>query len=127
MVKSAVTVTGIATVIAILPFASAPAQTADKGHDLFMRRCAACHSVATANTFGIAPSLKAVVGRKAASVPGFGYSEALRASGVTWTPEALDRFLKSPSKMVPRTNMAISVTDPEDRAEIIQFLKRVEK
>ena len=89
------------------------------GQDLFLDRCAMCH---VAEGGGQGPSLKGVYGRKAATAPGFAYSAALKASGVTWTGPELDRFLTNPARAVPGTAMPIAVPDARIRADLIAFL-----
>ena len=89
------------------------------GQDLFLDRCAMCH---VADGGGQGPSLKGVYGRKAASTPGFAYSAALKASGVTWTGPELDRFLTNPSVAIPGTAMPITVPDAKQRANLIAYL-----
>jgi cytochrome c len=90
------------------------------GEDIFNTRCVMCHAPTGG---GEGPSLKGVVGRKAASAPGFEYSPALKASGLTWTPAELDRFLTDPQKALPGTAMVVSVPDPAERAALIDYLK----
>lgn len=89
------------------------------GEDVFLDRCALCH---VAEGGGPGPSLKGVVGRKAASVPGFAYSDALKASARTWTASTLDEFLTDPAKSVPGTAMPIKVPDAKERADLISYL-----
>ncbi len=88
------------------------------GENLFYDRCAICH-VATGG--GQGPSLDGLYGRKAGSVAGFSYSEALKASGLTWTGPALDRFLTNPGSAVPGTAMPIQVPDAKQRADLISY------
>jgi cytochrome c2 len=95
-----------------------PAGDAAAGEDLFLDRCAMCH---VAEGGGQGPSLKGVYGRKAASAPGFAYSAALKASGVTWTAPQLDRFLTNPGAAIPGTAMPITVPDPKQRADLIAY------
>jgi cytochrome c len=90
---------------------------------LFQQRCAACHTVAPGGRAGLAPSLSGLVGRKAASTQ-FNYSPALKASKLTWTRANLDRYLTGPGQMVPGTRMVISISDPAQRAAILNFLAR---
>jgi len=73
------------------------------------------------------PPLAGVVGRKAGATTGYGYSSAMKAYGVTWSPEALDAFLKAPNKAVPGTKMLIGAPDAEDRTVVIQYLKSFNK
>ena len=96
---------------------------APDGAQIFQQRCAACHTVTPGAKSVLAPSLAGVVGRKAASTA-FNYSAALKASNLTWTRPNLDRFLTAPGQMVPGTRMVISVSDPAQRAAVINFLTR---
>lgn len=100
--------------------APAPAGDAAKGAVVFDDRCSGCHAL---NSVGEGPSLGNVVGRKAASLPGYDYSPALKASGLTWTPAALDRFLTDSAKFVPGTAMSVSVPDPAERRDLIAYLE----
>ena len=66
-----------------------------------------------------------VVGRKAASIPGFAYSTAMKSSGLTWDEATLDRFLQGPTKLVPGTRMGFAgVPEERDRADLIAYLKK---
>ena len=71
---------------------------------------------------GQGPSLTGVVGRPAGSAPGFAYTPALKASGLTWTPANLDRFLVNPAALVPGTAMVVRINDAAQRAALIRFL-----
>ena len=102
--------------------ATAPKGDAGKGKILFSQQCMLCHST-VAGQEGAAPSLNGIVGRKAAAEAGFpAYSRALKASGLTWTAPNLDKFLGGPAKLVPGTNMPITLARPEDRANVITYL-----
>ncbi len=115
---------GVAAMVAVAMAASAlPAQSAvPGGAALFQQRCAACHSL-KAGSNGAGPSLAGLVGRKAASISGFGYSAALLKAGLVWTPAQLDQFLAAPQKMVPGTRMPIAVADAMQRQALIEYLK----
>ena len=96
-----------------------------KGKTIFGSQCMLCHSVA-AGQEGAAPNLAGVVGRKAASDPGFpAYSKALKASGLTWTAANVNKFLSGPAKLVPGTNMPITLSNPADRANVVAYLASV--
>ncbi|MBB4642871.1 c-type cytochrome [Rhizorhapis suberifaciens] len=84
--------------------------------------CAACHTVEPGQTsFG--PNLRGLGGRRAASLPGYAYSPALKASGLTWDRATLDAWLTSPQKKVPGTKMPFAgLPDPEKRKQIIDYL-----
>jgi cytochrome c len=84
-------------------------------------RCAACHSIDRDRT---GPRHCGVVGRRAGSVAGFEYSDAMRASGLTWDRATLDRFLAAPLQVVPGTSMGYAgVDDSRDRRDLIAYLE----
>jgi len=85
------------------------------------QRCSACHS--TTDQKKVGPGLGGVVGRAAGSVEGVRYSAAMKASGLVWDEATLDRFLAAPRDVVPKTTMTVTVTKPEDRQNIIAYLK----
>ncbi len=106
--------------------ADAQPPTAAHGKALFQSRCGMCHAGAPDDgDGGVGPSLKGVVGRRAAVAPGYAYTAALRGSGLVWTRPNLDRFLSGPGKMVPGTAMPIAIPSPKDRADIIGYLATV--
>jgi cytochrome c len=110
-------------VLAVLfALAAAPALAAT-GQDVFNDKCGDCHTVDPPS--GTAPSLKGVVGRKAASLADFQYSDALKAKGGTWTEAELDAFIANPKAYAPGTQMTAGATDPADRRAIIDYLKSV--
>ncbi|OAN51670.1 c-type cytochrome [Sphingobium sp. TCM1] len=84
--------------------------------------CAACHATAPGKTsFG--PNLRGVAGRKAASLPGYSYSPALKASGLTWDAATLDRWLTAPQKLVPGTKMPFpGIPDATRRRQVVDYL-----
>lgn len=86
------------------------------------QRCLACHSLEY-NRSG--PRHCGLFGREAGSLPGYVYSKAMKASGITWDTQELDRFLENPLKSLPGTKMAYAgVKDPQERADLIAYLKQ---
>ena len=85
-------------------------------------KCKACHKLEDgANATG--PTLYGVVGRAIASVPGFGYSDALTALSGDWTPEELDAWLANPKAYAPGNKMTFKgLPKDTDRANMIAFL-----
>ena len=84
--------------------------------------CAACHSVD--GSPGVGPTLKGIVGRASASVPGFAYSGAFRRARLQWTP-ALDKYVADPQSVVPGNVMPYAgMSDPAQRAALISISPR---
>lgn len=118
----------VGVLIASLLVGGAPAvaQDAAKGEAVF-KRCRACHAIGPAAQNKAGPLLTGVVGRKAGSVAGFNYSEAMRkaaSGGLVWTEDKLAQFLATPEVVVPGNVMAFGgVKDPVERGDLIAFLK----
>ena len=88
-------------------------------------RCAACHSLALDRA---GPHHCGLLGRKAGSVKGFAYSEAMKRSRIVWSKTALDRFLANPARAVPGTSMGYAgVSDARERANLIAYLENAAK
>lgn len=89
-----------------------------KGQAYFNNACLHCHAADRAG-----PPYTDLIGRKAGTVPNFNYSAALRSSNIVWTEQTLDAWLSGPDKLVPGTFMGVTVRNPEDRANLIAYLK----
>ncbi len=85
-------------------------------------RCLACHALAYDRT---GPRHCGLFGRRAGSVNGFTYSEAMKRSKVVWGEKTLDRFLANPLQAVPGTAMGYAgVSDRKERADLIAYLEQ---
>lgn len=51
------------------------------GKLLFLSKCSTCHSVEKGGKSKAGPPLHGIMGKKAGSIPGFRYSEAMKNSG----------------------------------------------
>jgi cytochrome c2 len=94
---------------------------ADDGPTVFNDNCAVCHSTDPGvNKLG--PSLAGVVGRPAASLKEYPYSDAMQHAGVTWTKLVLDKYLTDPQAMVKGTKMLFAgLTSAKDRKALIDY------
>ena len=97
------------------------AQTPASGKELFEKRCGGCHALDRDKE---GPRLRGVYGRVAGSVDSFKYSDALKQSKITWTDERLDKWLTDTEKLVPDNDMTFHVEKPDERSEIIAYLKQ---
>ena len=74
--------------------------------------------------YGLTLNLYGVVGRKAASVAGFQYSEDLRKSDIVWDEAIIDTFITAPKRLLPGTRMELpGVEDMKTRTGIIRYLR----
>jgi len=100
-----------------------PGQTrAQDGAQIFKSNCTVCHSAEPGQS-KIGPPLFGVVGRKAGTAPNYVYSEAMKNSGLTWTPDQLEIYLANPMGVVPNTKMLfVGLKNAADRKALIGFL-----
>jgi len=118
-----------ATAAALIMAAPAVAQegNAEDGAEVF-KKCRACHDVGPEAKNKVGPSLNEIIGRKAGTIEGFTYSEANKSAGgkgLVWTEDVLSKYLENPLAFMPGTKMAFAgLKDPQDRKDIIAFLKK---
>jgi cytochrome c len=101
---------------------AASAGDAANGKTVF-GRCAICHTVQKGGAIGLGPNLFGVAGRKAASLPNFTYSAALKNSGITWTPDKLKAWVSGPARLVPGTKMAFAgIVNAKQVDDVVAYL-----
>ncbi len=115
---------GAAQAQAVDPAMGGPGDAAH-GQVLFKQRCQLCHLPDKGAKNGVGPALWGAYGTVATSRgTGFAYSDKLKASGIVWTPDKLNIWIQKPASLVPGVKMVLPpVTQPQDRADIIAFLK----
>jgi len=105
------------------------AQSPSEGRKLFETTCTPCHNYEKGgepDMYGQTLNLYGVLGRRAASVANFEYSEDLRKSGIVWNEATIDKFITAPKKLFSGTRMELpGVEDVETRRCIIRFLGRL--
>jgi len=107
---------------AALPQASQGAED-PSGQQAFNNACRTCHIVREGDN-RLGPNLHKVVGRKAGSLPDYGFSSAMKEAGFVWDEEKLDRFIANPDEVVPGNSMKPfgGLASSGDRKKIIAFL-----
>jgi cytochrome c len=86
-------------------------------------RCAVCHTNDKGGGDGLGPNLFGIVGRKAATRPGFAYSPPMRKSGLVWTDVNLTKWVAGPARLVPGTKMAFAgITSKKQQADVVAYL-----
>jgi len=105
-----------------LPQASQGAED-PSGQQAFNNACRTCHIVREGDN-RLGPNLHKVVGRKAGSLPDYGFSSAMKEAGFVWDEEKLDRFIANPDEVVPGNSMKPfgGLASSGDRKKIIAFL-----
>ena len=116
--------TAVTALLASLLVAPAFAEgDAARGEAQF-KECTACHKLA-AGTNEVGPSLHGIFSRKAGELADFRYSPAMKRSGVTWTPESLDKYLADPQAFIPANRMPYAgMSNATDRADLIAYLQK---
>ena len=118
----------MATLVAsvlIVTAGGALAQSAESGGRVFNQQCKTCHTVEKDGKSPVGPNLFGMVGRKAASVAGYEYSDAMKKSGITWDEATLADYLKDPKSKVPGGKMAFAgLKRPPQVADLIAYLEK---
>ena len=115
-------VAALAAVTALLLAGTAAHADGDavRGEQLY-HGCEDCHSI---DKNDVGPKHRGVVGRTAGTVAGYNYSFGLKNSHIVWTEDNLDKWLTDPQSVVRGTKMFYKVNNPQDRADLIAFLKK---
>lgn len=95
------------------------------GKVAFNNFCRTCHSLKAGDN-RLGPSLHGVFGAKAGQSSGYGYSQSLKQSGVTWNEATLDRWIENPDSVIPNNNMKPynGLNDAAVRKTIVEYLQK---
>ena len=76
----------------------------------------------------VGPSLHGIFMRKAGELVDFRYSPAMKRSGVSWTPETIERYIADPQAMIPANHMPYAgMANANDRADLVAYLVKATK
>ncbi|MEO3471068.1 cytochrome c family protein [Roseomonas sp. CAU 1739] len=99
---------------------------AEAGRRVF-NQCRACHTIEQGARNGVGPNLFGIVGRRAASIESFRYSENMRelgTAGHVWTVENLRPYVTNPKDIVPRGIMSFpGLRDQTQVTNLLAFLQ----
>jgi len=97
---------------------------AESGQLIFNNTCRTCHTTKEGDN-RLGPNLHNIIGRKAGSLPNFGYSSAMKGADFVWDTGQLDSFIAKPDEVVPGNNMKPygGLASAEDRTKLIAFLQ----
>lgn len=111
----------MAAVVALACVPAASGADIVRGRALYEARCGACHAIVEN---GPGPRHQGLFGCVAGTQPGYDYSPALKASGIVWDDEMLERWLANPNALVPGNVMVVQLAPlAAERADLIAFLK----
>ena len=100
------------------------AQDLEAGEASF-RKCAPCHSVGEDAANKVGPVLNGLDGRKAGVVEGFSYSDANKNSGITWSEETFNEYIRDPRAKVPGTKMVFAgIKNNKEVTDLWGYLKQ---
>jgi cytochrome c len=99
--------------------AASAAGDADRGEQIY-QACTDCHSL---DKNDVGPRHRGVFGRKAGSLPDYDYSDALKSANIVWNEETLDKWLTDPQAVALGAKMFFHLANPQDRADVIAYLK----
>ena len=87
------------------------------------KRCAVCHTSDKGGGDALGPNLFGIVGRKAATRPGYAYSGPLQKAGIVWSEANLIKWAAGPARMVPGNKMAFpGITSKKQQADVAAYL-----
>jgi cytochrome c len=114
-----------AVVGAILLLVACRGAWADDPGAAELQKCKICHSFEKGGANRVGPNLYGVFERKAGSVAGFAYSDAMKNSGVVWDDDTLAKFLRDPKESMPGNRMSFpGITDDATLHALLQRLKQ---
>ena len=112
----------VSVAAALAPVPVRAAGDAAAGRQVYVKRCLGCHGdLKATSTFG--PNLTGIIGRKAGTGESGVHSRALIESGITWDEASLRKFLATPTREVPGTNMPVDVADPQQIDDVVAYLR----
>jgi cytochrome c len=109
---------------AALPQPGPAGTDSGSGQLIFNNACRTCHTLKEGDN-RLGPNLHNIVGRKAGSLPNYGYSSAMKGADFVWDKEKLDSFIAKPDEVVPGNNMKPygGLASAEERSKLIAFLQ----
>ena len=103
------------------------AQSVEDGEKSF-RKCAPCHNIGPDATNKVGPLLNGLNGRKSGSVDGFNYSDANKASGITWNEAIFKEYIKDPRAKVPGTKMIFAgIKNDKELNDLWSYVSQYDK
>jgi cytochrome c len=114
----------LALLAVMLPIAVARAEEPGAG-EAMLKKCEICHSLAAGGPAKAGPDLRGIFGRKAGTVSGFAFSDAMKSSGIVWDDATLTTFLRDPKNSLPGNRMSFpGIKDDAVLADLLARLRQ---
>ncbi|MBL8574837.1 MAG: c-type cytochrome [Hyphomicrobiaceae bacterium] len=115
----------IAAAAVFVSAGAAMAQDAAAGATVF-KKCMACHKVGEGAKNAVGPHLNGIIGRAAASVEGYAYSEPAKAKAAStgeWSVEEIVEYLVDPAAFYKGpSKMTFKLADETERKNVAAYL-----
>ena len=121
--RTSILTLALAALATAAPHARAQDADIEAAKKQFVTSCGVCHTVEPGAPPRQGPNLHGVYGRKAASLPDFKYSDAMKSVDVTWDDKSLDPWIENAQAVRPGVVMNYRQADPAKRKLIISYLK----
>jgi len=106
----------IATAVCGVLMSTASAQDLAAGATSF-KKCSPCHDVGPTAKNKVGPLLNGLDDRHSGTVPGYGYSDANKKSGIVWNEASFLEYIKDPKAKIPGTKMVFAGIKNENEAK----------
>ncbi len=94
------------------------------GEKIFLK-CRVCHQIGESAKNQVGPKLNGLFGRKAGSIVDFSYSNANKASGITWDEATFREYIRDPKAKIPGTKMVFpGIKTEKEVDDLVAFLKQ---
>lgn len=112
------------SLLAALVLSIGAAQAADVGAgEQVFKKCRACHVVGEDAVNRVGPQLNGLFGRPAGSVDGYRYSDANKNSGIVWSEENFNAYIRNPRAFMPGTKMVfVGLKKDDDVVNLTAYL-----
>lgn len=116
-------------VLGLMAAGAAAAEDAPAGGDAALggkvfTKCRACHQIGEGAHAAVGPVLNGLIGRRAASLPDYNYSDAMRNSGLVWDEATFKDYIRDPRAKVPGTKMSFAgLSRQSDIDNVTAYLK----
>ncbi len=96
------------------------------GERQFARKCSVCHTLSPDDANRAGPSLYGLFGRRAGTLEGYPYSDALKTSTIVWNEETIGKLFDiGPEHYTPGTKMPLQrIKNARIREALIAYLRR---